>query len=87
MNVLAAAARPPAELLIRAAHVIDPRLGINAPHDVLVREGEIAEIGSPGSLQAPIGSQTLEGCAKSSLEFDMGEVDAPPQRSTPSCWG
>jgi dihydroorotase len=64
MNVLAAAARPPAELLIRAAHVIDPRLGINAPHDVLVREGEIAEIGSPGSLQAPIGSQTLEAEGK-----------------------
>ena len=29
--------QPPADLLIRAAHVLDPRAGIDAPHDVLVR--------------------------------------------------
>ena len=32
----------PADLLIRGAHVLDPRAGIDAPHDVLVRGGEIA---------------------------------------------
>ena len=41
---------PPADLLIRGAHVLDPRAGIDAPHDVLVRDGEIAEIGAPGAL-------------------------------------
>ena len=41
---------PPADLLIRGAHVLDPRSGIDAPHDVLVRGGEIAEIGAPGTL-------------------------------------
>jgi dihydroorotase len=64
MSTLAAATRPPAELLVRGAHVIDPGLGIDAAHDVLVREGEIAEIGAPGSLRAPIGSQTLEAEGK-----------------------
>jgi dihydroorotase len=51
----------PAELLIRGAHVLDPRAGIDAPHDVLVRGGEIAEIGAPGSLAAPAGTEVLEG--------------------------
>jgi dihydroorotase len=41
---------PPADLLVRGAHVLDPRSGIDAPHDVLVRNGEIAEIGAPGTL-------------------------------------
>lgn len=40
----------PAELLIRQAHVLDPRAGIDAPHDVLIRGGEIAELGEPGGL-------------------------------------
>ena len=44
---------PRAELLLRAAHVLDPRAGLDAPHDVLVRGGQIAEIGAPGSLAAP----------------------------------
>jgi dihydroorotase len=40
----------PADLLVRGAHVLDPRQGIDAPHDVLIRGGEIAEIGAPGTL-------------------------------------
>jgi dihydroorotase len=51
----------PAELLVRGAHVLDPRAGIDAPHDVLVRGGEIAEIGAPGSIDAPPGAEVLEG--------------------------
>jgi dihydroorotase len=51
----------PAELLIRGAHVLDPRAGIDAPHDVLVRGGEIAEIGAPGSIDARPGAEVLEG--------------------------
>jgi dihydroorotase len=50
-----------AELLIRRARVLDPRGGLDAPHDVLVRDGTIAEIGAPGSLQAPAGAETVEG--------------------------
>jgi dihydroorotase len=36
---------PPADVLIRGAHVLDPRAGIDAKLDVLVRGGEIAELG------------------------------------------
>jgi dihydroorotase len=52
---------PPADLLVRGAHVLDPRTGLDAPHDVLVRGGEIAEIGAPGSLDAPDGFEVLDG--------------------------
>ena len=46
---------PDATLLIRGAHVLDPRSDLDGPHDVLVRDGEIAQLGAPGSLQAPAG--------------------------------
>jgi dihydroorotase len=52
---------PPADLLIAAAHVLDPREGIDAPHDVLVRGGTIAQLGAPGSLEAPEGGEVLDG--------------------------
>ncbi|HEX8086691.1 MAG TPA: dihydroorotase [Solirubrobacteraceae bacterium] len=43
-------ASPAANVLVRRAHVLDPRAGIDAPHDVLIRDGAIAEIAPPGSL-------------------------------------
>jgi dihydroorotase len=52
---------PPAELVVRGAHVLDPRTGLDAPHDVIVRGGTIAEIGAPGSLPAPEGAEVLDG--------------------------
>ena len=52
---------PPADVLVRGAHVLDPRSGIDAPHDVLVRGGEIAEVGAPGTLAAPEGAEVLRG--------------------------
>jgi dihydroorotase len=58
---LHAAPRPPAQLLIRAAHVTDPRSGLNGPHDVLVRDGEIAQLGAPNSLSTPHGIDVLDG--------------------------
>jgi dihydroorotase len=45
----------PADLLIREAWVLDPRAGLDEPHDVLVRDGHIAELGAPGTLPAPGG--------------------------------
>jgi dihydroorotase len=36
---------PPADVLIRGAHVLDPRAGVDERLDVLVRGGEIAELG------------------------------------------
>jgi dihydroorotase len=41
---------PPVDVLIREARVLDPRAGIDEVRDVLVRDGEIAEIGPAGSI-------------------------------------
>lgn len=54
----------PATLLIRAVRVLDPRLGIDAGHDVLIRGGEIAEIAAPGSLTAPDGAELVDGAGR-----------------------
>ncbi len=52
------------DLLVRGAHVVDPRAGIDAPHDVLIREGEICEVGAPGSLEAPPGAEVVDGAGR-----------------------
>jgi len=57
---LDARATPPAELLVRGAHLLDPRTGLDGPGDLLVREGRIAELGAPGSLEAPPEAEELD---------------------------
>ena len=57
-------ARPGAELLIRSGHVLDPRSEIDGPLDVLIRDGQIAELGSPGSLSAPEEVDTFDAGGK-----------------------
>jgi dihydroorotase len=52
---------PPADVLVSRAHLLDPREGIDAPHDVLIRDGAIAEIAPPGSLEAPEGAERVDG--------------------------
>jgi dihydroorotase len=54
----------PAELLIRGAHALDPRSGIDGPHDLLIRDGRIAEIGEPGTLTAAANTATIDGHGK-----------------------
>ena len=49
---------PGADLLIRGAHLFDPRAELDGVADVLVRGGEIAEIGS--GIEAPEGAETLD---------------------------
>ncbi len=49
---------PPAELLLRGAHVLDPGEGLDARLDVLVRGGAIAALGA--ALAAPEGVEILE---------------------------
>jgi dihydroorotase len=58
---------PAANLLIRSAHVLDPRTGLDGLHDVLIRGGEIAEIGGAGgtdSLPAPDGADIVDAAGK-----------------------
>jgi dihydroorotase len=64
MSAFTAAPRPLAELLLRGAHVLDPANGIDGPHDVLVRGGEIAELAPPGTLVATAGVEAVDGDGK-----------------------
>jgi dihydroorotase len=52
---------PPAELLLREVHVLDPRAGIDAPHDVLIRAGTIAELAAPGTLEPEVELESIDG--------------------------
>ncbi len=54
----------PADLLIRGAHVLDPRAGLDEGHDVLIRGGAIAELGEPGTLRCPEEGDALEAAGK-----------------------
>jgi dihydroorotase len=63
-RALVQAPAPAADLLITGAHVLDPRTGLDAPHDVLVRDGDIAELGAPGSIPAPAGAEVVEGAGR-----------------------
>ena len=53
-----------AELLIRSAHVLDPRSGIDGAHDLLIRQGHIAELGAPGMLSVPDAGEVIEAAGK-----------------------
>ncbi|HSO97563.1 MAG TPA: dihydroorotase [Solirubrobacteraceae bacterium] len=61
---LYAAPAHPAELLVRGAHVLDPRTELDGSHDVLIRDGHIAEIAAPGSLGAPAEGETIDAAGQ-----------------------
>ena len=71
---------PPAELLIRGAHVLDPRSGLDAPHDILIRSGRIAELGDPGTLTAPETGETVDAARRHAFP---GFVDPHVHLRTP----
>ena len=49
-----------ATLLVRGAHLIDPRVGLDGPGDLLVVDGELAAIGDAGALEAPEHAEVVE---------------------------
>jgi dihydroorotase len=53
---------PGGDVLIRGAHVLDPRTGLDGVQDVLVRGGTIAEIGT--GLDAPVGAEVIDGAGR-----------------------
>jgi dihydroorotase len=61
---LVRAPAPDATLVVRGAHVLDPRTGIDAPHDVVIRAGAIAEIAAPGSAVLPDGAEVVDGSGR-----------------------
>ena len=72
----------PAELLVRGAHVLDPRAGLDAPHDILIRNGQIAELGEPGSLEGAGGSD-IDTIDAQGLHAFPGFVDPHVHLRTP----
>lgn len=48
----------PAQLLIKGAHVLDPRAGLDGPADILVQGGVITQIGK--NLKASQGTEVIE---------------------------
>jgi dihydroorotase len=42
----------PASLILRGTNVLDPAAGIEGAYDIIVRDGEIAELAEPGSAEA-----------------------------------
>ena len=80
MSVLDRQESPPADLLIRAAHLLDPRADLDGPGDLLVRGGEIAEIGAPGSLEPPEGVELVDA---EGLHAFPGFVDPHVHLRTP----
>jgi dihydroorotase len=57
----------PANLLLSQAHVLDPRAGIDALHDVRVRGGEIAELAAPGTLDPAADEETIQAKGRTLL--------------------
>ncbi|HEX8742964.1 MAG TPA: dihydroorotase [Thermoleophilaceae bacterium] len=54
------AGAPAGDVLIRDAHLLDPRAGLDRRGDLLVRGGEVAAVGEPGALEAPDGAEVVD---------------------------
>jgi dihydroorotase len=50
-----------ARLVLRSVHVVDPRERIDALHDVVVVDGEIAQLTAPGAAVVPEGAEVVDG--------------------------
>ena len=50
-----------ADLVLRGARLLDPRAGLDAARDLVVRDGEIAEIAEPGSAPEIEGAEVVDG--------------------------
>jgi dihydroorotase len=56
-----------ADLLLRDVRLFDPRLGLDARHDLRMRGGLIAELGAPGTLPVEEQVELLEGSGRLGL--------------------
>jgi dihydroorotase len=51
---------PDAELILRNATVLDPVAGIEGQHDLVVRDGRVAELAAAGAAAVPAGAEVVE---------------------------
>jgi dihydroorotase len=47
-------------ILIRNGHLLDPAAGVDAPKDILLKDGRVAEIAGPGKLKSANGCEVLD---------------------------
>jgi dihydroorotase len=59
--------QPPADLLLRDVHVLDPRSGLDRRHDVSLQAGVIAELAAPATLEARPGQELIDGAGRLTL--------------------
>ncbi len=52
---------PPATLVVRGARLLDPRARLDATRDLVVRDGEIAELAEPGGAPEIEGAEVVDG--------------------------
>ncbi|MEJ7817916.1 MAG: dihydroorotase [Thermoleophilaceae bacterium] len=60
-SVLDRAPVPAATVLVRGAHLLDPRAGLDGLGDLLVLDGRIVALGEPGALEAPDRAELVDG--------------------------
>jgi dihydroorotase len=60
--------------------VLDPRAGLDEPHDIRVRDGRVAELGAPGSLAESDAGELLDATG---LHAFPGFVDPHVHLRTP----
>jgi dihydroorotase len=64
---LVSAPQPPARLLLRDVHLLDPRSSLDARHDLRVGDGRIAELAQPGTLDHQDDEELIEGHGRLTL--------------------
>jgi dihydroorotase len=47
-------------IVIRGGQLVDPAAGLDAPKDILLKDGRVAEITAPGKLKTPEGAEVLD---------------------------
>jgi dihydroorotase len=78
--VLSVADADVASLVIRGARLLDPAAGVDGAHDIVVRDGCVAEIAPPGAAELPAGCELVNG---SGLHVFPGFVDPHVHLRTP----
>lgn len=59
-------------LVIRNGHLVDPGAGVDAPKDILLKDGKVAEVAGPGKLKGTNGADVIDA---SGLVIAPGLID------------
>jgi dihydroorotase len=62
-------------LVIRGGHLIDPAAGVDAPKDIFLKDGRVAEIAGPGKLKSALEVSAAEVLDATGLTVAPGLID------------